>query len=52
MRIFRYEASLFYQNIYVALHLKRELLTLFPSEAVATGRIKRLGKDRIKDIVM
>lgn len=52
MRIFRYEASLLYQNIYVTLHLKRESLTLFPCEAVATGKIGRLGKDRIKDIVM
>jgi hypothetical protein len=49
---FCYEASLLYQNIYVALHLKREHLILFPCEAVATGKIKRLGKDRLMDIVM
>jgi hypothetical protein len=52
MRIFRYEASLLYQNIYGTSHFKREHLTLFPCEAVATGKIERLGKDRIKDIVM
>jgi hypothetical protein len=52
MRIFPYEASLLCQNISAALRIKREVLTLFPCEAVATGALKRLDKDRIKDMIM